>query len=95
MSSLLSRASLSLGAGTWSFPMNDITRMCFFSSTTSGQGMFAFFILMEAHNVDWCGPKEVTAQTQTGYLHRLCISFSAHRRMILRGLSLLKRSMKR
>lgn len=45
MSSVPSMTSFSFGAGTWSLPMNDITRMCFFNSTTSGQGICAFFIL--------------------------------------------------
>lgn len=45
MSSELNMMSLSFGAGTWSSPMNDITRMCFFSSTACGQGISAFFIL--------------------------------------------------
>ena len=64
MSSEFSTTSFSLGAGTWSLPMNDITRMCFFSSTTSGQGISAFFILNKQTN------KQTNNQTHA------CMSFA-------------------
>lgn len=94
-SSEFSMASLSLGAGMWSLPMNDITRMCFFSRTTSGHGISAFFILKAHSRGLGHGAAPAVPPVDSTHLPRLCISFSAHSRMILRGFSLLKRSLKR
>lgn len=49
-----SLASFSFGAGLWPSPMNDRTRMCFFSSTTDGQRIPHFLILQPYKSIMEC-----------------------------------------